>query len=106
MANIAPQFETEDISGNTLHDNGTVGATPVLVPSSPSGVITEILIENLPTNSATKKLLISFDGGTKYKTLGGPGTSYIWSPKGGLQQVYIKGNVSNVAYEAVINTET
>ena len=105
MIDAIPQFEVEDLTGTTDHFNGTVGTSAVNIPSIAGGVITEILIENLPSNSANKKLLISFDGGTNFKTLGGPGTSFIWSPKGYLTQIKLKSNLASTDYEIVLNRE-
>lgn len=106
MTDITPQFEVEDLSGTTNHFNGTVGTSAVPIPASAGNTISEVLVENSFTNSSNKQLLVSFDGGTTFKNLGGPGASLVWSPKGRMTQIYIKGNSASVSYEIIINRES
>lgn len=96
--------ETENLSGVTAHYNGTVGTTPVNIPSVAGGVIQSILIDNTNTDS-TKALEVSFDGGTNYKTIGS-GSSLSFTLKGDLTQVSLRGAVAACDYEILLNTES
>jgi len=95
--------ETVNTDGSTDHYNGTVGTTAVDIPSSAGNIIQSILIDNTNTAS-TKTLLVSFDGGTTYKTIG-VGATFSWTVKGNLRQVKIKGGAASTSYEILLNRE-
>jgi hypothetical protein len=89
-------------TGDTIHLNGSVGASNTPIPAVAGGVITQVLIECVVDQASTNKLYISFDGGTLFKTLA-QGSSMTWTPRGGLTQLVIKGNVAAVDYEILMN---
>lgn len=103
MVDVVPGFETVDASGTTAHFNGTVTTSPANVPSSAGNVIAELLIHNTST-LPTVNLLVSFDGGTTFKTIKPDGV-LIWSPKGGLKQIRIKSSTGTASYEIIMNRE-
>lgn len=95
--------ETEDLRGSTDHYNGTVGTTPVSIPSSPGNAIQSVLIDNVSI-SANKKLLVSFDSGTTWKTI--PRKAVLQGTiKGAPKQIQVKGSVAGVEYEIILNRE-
>lgn len=98
-------IETVDAIGSTTHFNGSVNTSAIAIPTVAGNVIAEVLVENAFTNSSTKNLLVSFDGGTTFKTLAS-GSSLVWSPKGDIRQIYIKGSVGGVDYEILMNRES
>lgn len=104
MADKLPQFEGQDVLGTTAHFNSTVGTTAVAVPSSPGNAISEVLVSCPQQTPNTKKLLVSFDGGTLFKTLE-IGEGLVWSLKGSPTQIHVKGNEANVSYEIIMNRE-
>jgi len=104
MANVAPQFETSESLGSTAHYNGTVGTTAVSVPAVAGNAIADVMISNLDSNANSKKLLVSFDGGTNFTTLSA-GASLPWTVRGGITQIKVKGSVASVAYEILMNLQ-
>lgn len=104
MVNQNPQFEMIDNEGSTIQIAGTVGTTPIQVPSVATFDISEILIRCATDNSPiTKRLLWSLDNVT-YHTLG-PGEYVGWTLKGQQTQIWLKGNVAGVDYEVLVNRE-
>jgi hypothetical protein len=105
MLDESPTFESTDLEGASTHFNGTVGTSPIAIPSSTSGTpIAEVLIHNPPSNAHGKLVLISLDGGAGYMTI--ENKTYIgWSAKGSIKQVFLKGSTSGVNYELVLNRE-
>lgn len=89
------------LTGSTVIDTGTVSTVYTDVPAVAGGSITSILLEN-PLSNDPKQLLISFDGGTTAKTLEA-GSNFVWTPRGDLKQVKIKGSAAGTDYEIVIN---
>ena len=98
------RIEIRDLEGSTTHEVGTVGTTPVDLPSSADKAISELLINTQAIDSATKTLQISFDGGTNYFTLK-RNTLVGWSVKGRLQQIKVKGSAASTNYDILINFE-
>ena len=90
--------------GFTDHFNGTVTTAPTNIPSVDGQTIVDILLEAPDDQDATNKLFVSFDGGTTFKTLS-TSASMVWSPRGNLKHVVIKGNTATVKYEIVMNRE-
>lgn len=100
MANVPPEWETTDELGSIEHENGTVGTTPISVPSVADKVIDAIYISN--TNTAVAKdLLVSLDGGTSWLTISRLDDKYI-ELRGFIKQIQIKGAVADVNYEGLI----
>lgn len=98
-------MEIEDNAGSTSHYSGTVGTTPTTIPAVSNKVISSFWIENNANLNTPNKLLeFSCDGGTSYTQLH-IGESMIWSPKGYINQIYIRGNVAAVAYRSIVNYE-
>ncbi len=90
-------------AGTTDHFNGSVGLTPVNVPTSAGNNITRILIANLSEKKG-EDLSVSFDGGTTTTTIFAS-EAFTWEPKG-LAQVELNSNVvTGVSYEIVVNRE-
>lgn len=109
MAHIAPDFETKDVLGKTLHFNGVVGSPNTLVPSSPGDKISNILIRNPGTNGINDILYVAFDGGSTYLSLK-RGEFAAWSPKSNsanmpIKQVRVMGSSATVEYEIVMDFE-
>lgn len=81
---------------------GTVGTTPILVPSVAGKSINQVLV-HCPTQSpASRRLYFSFNG-VDYHVLS-PGESISWPVLGGLKQLYLKSNAASVSYEVILNT--
>lgn len=109
MPHQAPDFETKDVYGVTRHFNGVVGTSSILVPTAPTGKISNILIRNPATNGINDTLFVAFDGGTSYLSLR-RGEFAAWSPRNNqsnspITQVRILGSVANMNYEIVMDFE-
>lgn len=104
MTMLPPQFEQADVLGTTGHYNGSVGTTAVAIPSVAGNKITEVLVQSPQSNSSSKELYVSFDGGTTFFTLYRGGALF-WKIKGTVTQVYVKGNISTVDYEILMNRD-
>jgi hypothetical protein len=105
MIDESPSFEQADLEGATTHFNGTVGTSAIAVPASTSGTaIAEALVRCPLSNLKSNRLSISFDGGNGFLILS-PGEYVGWSVKGLQKQLFVKGNVSGVGYEAILNRE-
>jgi len=104
MTDLAPQFETEDLLGQTTQFTGTVGTTSTAFPTVATTSIAECLIRCPSQTPNSNRLLYSFDGGTTFGTLA-PGEFIGWSLKGSPTQIRIKGNVASVNYEIILNKE-
>ena len=104
MADISPQVETQDNLGSTVHDNGTVGTSLAQIPTSNTKVIADLNIECMESNVDAARLLVSFDGGTNFKTLL-PGDNLSWTFRGDAIEIDIKGNQAGVIYESIFNVE-
>lgn len=105
MSNEQPQFEQQDLAGSTAHFNGTVGTSTIAVPTSPGNVISEVIVSCPSQTPFSKRLKVSFDGGTTFHTLK-PNDDLIWGIKGEVKQIHLQGNVSSVEYEIVMNRES
>jgi len=103
MVDNLPQFETTDLVGTVTHFSGTATTTPAQVPSSPSTVISELLIRNTNTQGLAK-LQVSFDGGTAYFDIDA-GDTLIWGPKGEIGSIYIRSSSGSVNYQILMNRE-
>jgi hypothetical protein len=95
--------EIRDIAGSSAHYNGTVGTSPVSIPSVANKVISEFCIANTDSTK-TAVLSVSLDAGTTFKTIGYKG-SWTWSPKGRIKQIQIKADAASRAYQIAMNFE-
>jgi hypothetical protein len=109
MVDQAPEFETIDALGRTVQYAGSVGTSPIQVPSSPGTSISEAFIRCVTDNSPnTKRLLWSIDNVTYHTLI--PGDAFGWtfkkdSTNQDIKQLYVKGNAAGVNYEVTINFE-
>lgn len=104
MVDVAPEFESRDNRGTTNQYDSTVGTSPVSIPSSPGGRISEFYLYNPSTNSKSTILYFSMDNGTTFNTLPW-NSSFMWTPKGAVTQLQIKANAASKNYELIINIE-
>jgi len=109
MVDQAPQWESTDQLGKTIHYAGTVGVVSALIPAVAVGKISSVLVRNPNRNASAKKLDVAFDGGTTYLRLD-PGEFAGWSPKNNasntpITQIRIIGVVAGVEYEIVVDYE-
>lgn len=104
MGSPAPQFESKDLSGSTAQFSSTVGTAPVSLPPVAGAIIAYALVRCGSDNSQSKRLLFSFDGGVTFGSLT-PGEYVGWPLRGGVTQIQVKGNVTGVDYEVVLNHE-
>lgn len=102
MVDTAPEFETGDNLGTTSHFNSTVGTTAVAVPSVAGNNIDEFFLYNPYSNSKSSVLLFSMDGGSTFTDLPW-NSSFSWTPKGTVKQIFIKANAAATAYQFIIN---
>ena len=103
MADNIGQFETRNRDGETVAFSGTVGTTAVSVPAVAGNAIQSVLIDNNNTDPS-KDLLVSFDGGTTFKTYQANSTAG-QIVKGNITQLEVKGAVAGVTYEFLLNIE-
>lgn len=103
MVDVAGSMEIIDELGSTSHFNGTVGTTPVSIPSSANKIISEFYISNVDSTKSAI-IYVSLDGGTTFKQIG-YNSDWSWSMKGSQRQIKIKGDAVGRAYEIVINFE-
>jgi len=97
---IPPIVITTTPKATTLdHFNGTVGVTSISEPATPGNKITNTTIEN--TSTGGQNLLVSFDGGVKFKTLE-PGDAYDVEMEESAVQIDLKGSAAGTLYETVI----
>lgn len=102
---IKADFEIQDMDGSTVHYNSSVGTTPVAIPTVADKEISEFWIENPIDNTpVTETLSFSCDGGATYTALK-VGESMVWTPKGGIKQIYIVGSTASVDYKMIVNYE-
>lgn len=104
MADSPPRHETADNQGSTTQNSGTVGTTPVNIPSVAGGPISEFLIQCPENQDVDNRLLVSIDA-VNFLTLY-PSGHWGWTPKGqSVTQLTVKGNQAGVDYEIVYNSE-
>jgi len=104
MADVAEEFESTDKLGTTEQFDGTVGVAPITIPAIAGTSISEFIIQCPFDQSDTNTLKVSINGGANYLTLQ-PAGFWGWTPKGGVKQLTILGNVAGVKYEIVLNKE-
>lgn len=80
------------------HFNGTATVTPTDVDFN--DVTASILIDNIGT---TNDLLVSFDGGTKFKTI--PAENSLGYDDMNLKKIVVKTNVDTTNFEIVVTVD-
>jgi hypothetical protein len=105
LTDRAPEFEYADKKGTTDEYVGTVGTGGTSVPSSPGADIQEFMVMCDPDQLHSNYLEISIDGGTTYLAKIFAGGHYGQIVKGTLTQIFIKGSVSSVSYQVILNRE-
>lgn len=96
--------EIKDLVGSTSQYSGTVGTTPISIPTVAGNALSEVLIRCPVQTPNTVYISVSFDGGANFLRLS-VGEFMGWSLKGGITQIQIKGNTAGVAYEVIANRE-
>lgn len=93
-----------DTTGNTLHDQGSVGTLFSDIPAVPGTVITFVIIRNAESVPG-RDMDFSLDGGTTFDTLD-PGDSIGIVPKGDKTQIKLRknsGSPVSVDYRVTMN---
>jgi hypothetical protein len=102
---IKADFEIQDLDGQTIHYSGTVGTTAINIPTVVAKEISEFWIENPINNTpANETLSFSCDAGVTFTDLL-VGESMVWTPKGRIRQLKIKGSTASVNYKMIVNYE-
>lgn len=109
MAHQVPDFETKDILGKTFQLVGAVSSTVSLLPSSPSGKISEVLIRNPDNNGINDVLLYNLDGTSNFSRLK-RGEFIGWTPKNTagnmpITQIQVRSLSGTINYEVIVNVE-
>jgi len=105
MTDQAAQFEQVDLLGSTVPLSASVGTSLTAIPAAATTIIqTFIVICKVDQVPATKRLLVSLDGGTNFTTLK-VGGRFGGRLKGNKKQIHIKGNQAGVEYEITLNKE-
>lgn len=109
MADQAPSFETQDVLGTTQHYNGTVGTTPILLPTTAGAKISTFLIRNPMGNGAATTIFVAADGQLTYISVT-RGEAFQWSPKktaagSPITQIRIYASANASTYEAIMDFE-
>lgn len=107
MVDLSPEFETTDELGQTRQYSGTVGTTPINIPSSPFRSIDSFLLRCPNQSPTSRRIEFSLNGGVNWMTLG-VGEYIGWSPRkdssgNDIVQILIRSNTAGTAYEAIIN---
>jgi len=110
MVDQPPEFEIADVLGNTTIFSGTVGTTPVDVPTVAGGIIQSFSIFSPQTNTLASLLQFSIDGGTIYEpgyvNNSGETVKLKTSPGGGATtQIKVKANQAGVDFIIKMNRE-
>jgi len=107
MADQRPQFEIDDSAGSTVSYAGSVGTLAVNIPTAANKEIGHYFVRcKIDQTPITKRLQVSIDGGTTYRLLGiGEWMSGTLRGTPRIKQIQIKGSVSTVDYEAVLDFE-
>ncbi len=87
-------------TGSTAHFSGSVGTSDTNVPAVDAGSISQVLVECPISNTGT--LSVSFDDGVGFKVLEA-GSNIVWSPRGAIKHLVLKGSEAGVTFDLVIN---
>lgn len=104
MADVLPEFETTDVVGTTDSYVGSVGTTPVLVPSTAGTAIEEVGIRCAVDQPTSTRLEYSFDGTNYFKLKVGEARET--ELRGGITQIYIRAagsGITSANYEIEMN---
>ncbi len=109
MSHTAPEMDTRDTLGKTIHYAGSVGLTSALVPPTIGDKLGSVIVRNPNTNNINTTLKVAFDGGTTYITLS-RGEFVAWYPKNNasntpITQIRILGSVDVTYYEIIMDFE-
>jgi hypothetical protein len=109
MVDVAPEFESKDVLGKTIHYNANASTVAASVPAVVVSKISNALVRNPSTNAVTDIIYVAMDNGATFITLK-RGEYIIWAPKNDssnavINQIKIKSNAASVAYEAVLDFE-
>jgi len=104
MVDLPPQYEFRDGLGSSTPYAGTVGTTAISLPTVAGTKITEFFVRCPNQTPVSRKLLYSIDAGVTFFELS-TGESIMWSLKGSVTQIQIKGSVANVSYEVFLNRD-
>jgi len=104
MSEVSEEFESTDKVGTTSQYDGVVGVAPLNVPAIIGNEISEFIIQCPFDQVDTNTLKVSINGGINFLTMQ-PAGFWAWTPKGGVRQLTLVGNVAGVKYEIVINRE-
>ena len=101
-----PQFESIDLTGQTLQFASSVGTTPTLFPSSPvaNHFVSEILINTQKMTGFSQRLQVSVDGGTTYMDIK-RNTIIGISVRGQIQQIHVKSLSGTINFDMILNLE-
>lgn len=88
-------------STTQLHLSGTVGTSSIPLPATAGDRITEVLIDN---DNISQDLLVSFDGGTDFKTVP-PGGFLIWNLKRSRTQIDLEASAAGATFEILMNRQ-
>jgi len=104
MPDVPEEFESTDKLGTTEQYDGVVGVAPISIPAIAGTSISEFIIQCPFDQVDTNVLKVSLDGGANYITMQ-PAGFWGWTPKGGIKQLTLLGNIAGVKYEIVLNKE-
>ena len=104
MPDVPEEFESTDKLGTTSQYDGVVGVAPISIPAIAGNDIGDFIIQCPFDQADTNTLKVSINGGLNFLTMQ-PAGFWGWTPKGGVKQLVIKGNVAGVKYEVVLNRE-
>lgn len=89
--------EVGDSGVEVVSAAGTVTTTPIDLPTSAAGALTDVMIQCGVDNTSTLRLDVSLDGGTTYHRLA-PGMTLSWNMSGVATQIKIKSASGTVQY--------
>jgi len=99
MADVLPQFDTQDNIGSSVAFSGTATTTPASVPGAPDKVISGFMFSFAGAN-----IEISTDGGTSYFEF--PKNAYGYRDvKGSPTQILIRTTTGTTGYKLWIDFE-
>lgn len=104
MVDAQPEFETSDNVGTTDEFTGTVGVSPIQIPSVAGNDIEEISIRCRVDQPNNRRLEFSFDGVNYFRLKVGEAREE--EPRGGIKQVFIRAagsGASSCLYEIIMN---
>jgi hypothetical protein len=96
-------LSSDAIDGSTATFRGLVGTSFESIPSTPGGVISEVLIEcPISDNLSGSYLDVSFDDGATFVRIV-RGQNLSWNARGSLTQIAVRGNAADTSYQVIVN---